>query len=67
MKNKKQFINHLINKKYIFIILLLKLLNYCSLVVQTGKYPYLKRLNNGNYIIISSTSIIFADNSLTNI
>ena len=68
MKNKNQFINnHLFNKKYIFIIFLLLFLNYCSSVIQTGKFPYIKRLNNGNYIIISSTSIIFADNTLTNI
>ena len=59
MKNKNQFINnHLFNKKYIFIIFLLLFLNYCSSVIQTGKFPYIKRLNNGNYIIISSKSII---------
>ena len=31
----------------------------------TGKYPYVKRLNNGNYIIVSSSNITFTDQTLT--
>ena len=29
--------------------------------IVTGKYPYTKRLNSGDYIIISSKNIIFTD------
>ena len=36
-------------------------------LIQTGKFPYIKRLTNGNYILLSSRNITFADGSLSEV
>ena len=64
MKVNSKF-NAYINK-YFLIILLLKFF-MTSKSIQTGKYPYIKRLINGNYIIVSSTGIIISDKNLSDI
>ncbi len=46
----------------LFIFLSLSSYNISELF--TGNYPYIKRLNNGNYISISSTKILFLDGNL---
>ena len=56
------------NNFFLIIFLLLILFNVinCSLcIIDTGKYSYIKRIKNGNYIILSSTKIIFADSTLS--
>ena len=49
----------------IIIILFLKSIYYSFSSISIGKFPYVKRLNNGDYIIISSINIVFTDNTLT--
>ena len=55
----------LFNKYLIDVIVLLILFSSCSSTIITGKYPYTKRLNNGNYVIASSRNITFTDSSLS--
>ena len=45
-----------------FLILCLITLSYSILI---GQYPYIKKLNNNKYILISSKGITFLDNTLT--
>ena len=40
---------------------------YSSAKLPIGKYPLIKRLNNGNYIILSEVNIVFLDADLTTI
>ena len=47
------------------IFIILKFSIYFSLSINIGEYPYTKRLNNGNYIILSSTNIAIVDSTLT--
>lgn len=55
-----------INKKYIYIpALFIILYNFPIYGFIIGKFPYVKRLNNGNYIIVSSRNISFANPTLT--
>ena len=54
------------NQLIISLLFLFYILKYSLNSIQTGQYPYISRLNNGNYIILSSNSIIFADPTLTN-
>ena len=49
----------------IIIILFLKSIYYSFSSISIGKFPYVKRLNNGDYIIISSINIVFTHNTLT--
>ena len=60
LKKKELFNNYLIDK-----IVLLILFSVYSSTVITGKYPYTKRLNNGNYVIASSRNITFTDSSIS--
>ena len=53
---------HIFIKHFILLIIFFLKINY-SYAFQTGKYPFTKKLNNGNYIILSSTSIIIVDSS----
>ena len=55
------------NKYYsLYVIFLFSgLLNYYIISISIGNYPQVKKLNNGDYIVISSTSIIFLDTTLT--
>ena len=46
------------------ILLILILIDYSSNIV-TGKYAFTKRLNNGMYVIASSTNIKFVDSTFT--
>ena len=40
-------------------------LYYSYISISIGNFPQLKKLNNGNYIVISSTGIYFLDSTLT--
>ena len=51
----------------IILFIFLKRFNISCSIIQTGKYPYVKRLNNGNYIILSGNNITFVDDSFTQI
>ena len=68
---KRMYIRINLNCKifnYFFFILMLFLnIFYYSLAIITGKYPYTKRLNNGNYVIVSKTNITFADSTLSTV
>ena len=52
---------------FLILLFFLNLINYSFQVIETGAVPYIKRLYNGNYIILSSTKIIFADSTLSTI
>ena len=59
-----------LNYNFIFFLTLLFVISYYSPLlfiygIIIGKYPYVKRLNNDNYIIVSSRNIAFADSTLT--
>ena len=57
----------LINKFLFQVLFFIIFCNSPSMLINgfiTGKYPYVKRLNNGNYIIVSSTNITFTDPTL---
>ena len=58
MKNRKK---ELFYNILIYIIFLIFLIDNPSLSIITGKYSYTKRLNNGNYVIVSSRNITFVD------
>ena len=58
---KKIFVNQYLLEQ----IILLIFISICSSTVITGKYPYTKRLNNGNYVIASSRNITFTDSSIS--
>ena len=60
----KVYIFNLCNIEKLFFLSFI-FFHYSLSSIETGNYPYLKRLNNGNYIILSSTKIIFADSTLT--
>jgi hypothetical protein len=51
-------------KYYFFLILLLDIFSFSLTSILIGEYPYIKRLLNGNYIILSDTSISFTDGAL---
>ena len=56
----------------LFLLFLLAIYNfitsgYNSFAIITGKYPYIKRINNGNYVIVSKTNITFADSTLSTV
>ena len=56
------FVHH-----YFFIFILFLKNCYDSLAtIETGVYPYIKRLNDGSYIMISSSGISFIDETFTN-
>ena len=62
MKYLKNIIKNKNPTKYIYMIIILLNLIYFSLnTISVGQYPYIKRLINGNYIVISDTKIVFAD------
>ena len=42
----------------------IKFFFFSSNSISTGKYPYIKKLLNGNYILLSHTNISFADETL---
>ena len=64
-----EYQNGLFNKNvsilYIFLLLIFFNCFYISInVIYTGEYPYIKRLLNGNYIVLSDTNITFTDGTL---
>ena len=61
MKSQKDRIKYIFE---IIIVILLIMINYTSSII-TGKYPYTKRLNNGNYVIVSSRNISFVDSTFS--
>ena len=50
---------------FFLLFIISNILNNSFSVIDTGQYPYISRLKNGNYIILSSYKIIFADPTLT--
>lgn len=54
-------------QKGIIYLFFLNFLYFSSSVIITGKYPIIKRLNNGNYVIASITNITFEDSTLSTI
>ena len=54
-----------INKYLLNQIILLILISFSSSSILTGKYPIIKRLNNGNYVVASSRNITFTDSSIS--
>ena len=59
---------YILKSQYIFLVMLFLRCFYSSLLnIQTGFYPYIKRLINGNYIVLSSTNITFVDNTFSNV
>ena len=64
MKNTKIFFNKdnfSVFMTLLYLFVFLNIVCYSNSLIQAGKYPYVKRLNNGKYIILSSNSIIFTD------
>ena len=58
---------NLLNRHYLFLLILFLNHIYDSLgVIETGYYPYVKRLYDGNYILLSSSVISFVDETFTN-
>ena len=65
MKYIRNKYNNYNSFQFIFLfILFLNLLYFSISSITTGEYPYIKRLNNRNYMILSATKIIYADASL---
>ena len=64
MDLNKYSINHL--KIFLIIFIILNFSIYHSSGITIGDYPYTKRLNNGNYLIASSTNIGIVDSTLNN-
>ena len=65
MKYLKNIVKNHCSIKYIYIIIIFFNFIYFSLnSISIGKYPYIKRLINGNYIILSNTKIAFTDSTL---
>ena len=62
MKSKKynKFLDFILAKIIIFNYFIKTILSYTI-----GDYPYAKRLNNGKYIVFSSTNIVTLDKTLT--
>ena len=56
--------SHYSIKYCLFLIIVLNFLSYSLNNIVTGSFPYIKRLLNGNYIILSNTNISFADGAL---
>ena len=56
--------NHYSQKCIDIIIIILNFYYFSSNSISTGKYPYIKKLLNGNYILLSHSNIFFADETL---
>ena len=54
-------------QKCIIYLFLLNISFISTSDILTGKYPIIKRLNNGNYVIASITNITFADSTLSTV
>ena len=59
--------NTILSHPFLWLFIILIMLNNSFCTIETGGYALSSRLNNGNYIILSSGKIIFADPSLTTI
>ena len=60
--NKIYYENH-----FIFLLIFFLNIHYSFSTIQTGKYPYSKKLNNGNYIVLSSSNILFVDSTFSTV
>ena len=60
--NKIYYENH-----FIFLLIFFLNIHYSFSTIQTGKYPYIKKLNNGNYIVLSSSNILFVDSTFSTV
>ena len=64
----KNIYSYFFSKKYcLFIILLSIIFFYSNAKITIGNYPTCKILNNGKYLVISSTNITTTDSSFTSI
>ena len=64
MNNKKLFTKFSYIKYNFLLLILLTIFHFAINAISIGEFPYVKRLLNGNYIILSSGKICFADNTL---
>ena len=67
MKNIKTIYISILNiqKLFIFGYFIFCLITISNCNILNGKYPYLKKLNNNRYILISDNGITFLDQTLT--
>ena len=67
MKNIKTIYINILNiqKLFIFGYFIFCLITISNCNILNGKYPYLKKLNNNRYILISDNGITFLDQTLT--
>ena len=61
------FINININQNLFLLIIFLSNFYDSVNIIYTGKYPLSKRLNNGNYIVISASNITIVDSNFNGI
>ena len=66
MKSKAKISNIKFCNLSFYIIIFFSILFYSINSLSIGQYPYMKKLNNGRYIVISSTGITFLDENLIN-
>ena len=67
MKYIKYFLKNSINQYLFSLIIFLTNFYYSINDIATGKFPFTKKLNNGNYIVLSSTNILIVDSTYTEI
>ena len=71
MENLLIALNSIMHKifsdNFLILLFFINLINNSFQVIETGASLYIKRLYNGNYIILSSTKIIFADSTLSTV
>ena len=60
-------IHKIFSRNFLYLLFFINLINNSFEVIETGASPCVKRLYNGNYIILSSSKIIFADSTLSTI
>ena len=66
MKSKAKFFGVKFFNLSFYLIISFSILFYSISSLSIGRYPYMKKLNNGRYIVISSTGITFLDENLIN-
>ncbi len=59
--------NTILSHHFFWLFIILNILNYSFCTIEIGQFALSSRLNNGNYIILSSGKIVFADPTLSTI
>ena len=65
MKINRNLLKNKYQPQLIIILFFLNNIYFSLSSLSIGRYPYAKRLNNGDYIIISSLNIIFTDDTFS--